>query len=100
MNAVFQGCEIQTETDQGPDVEGDKQEPSIKCQLHQSLQLVPAILLFYYPTPRNALSVRSLVHSLVRFSVRPSKSTASNAHNISATKRATGDPLVSNDRIF
>jgi len=38
-----------------------------------------------YPTPRNALFVRSY----------PTIFTPSNAHDISATKRATGDPLVS-----
>ena len=41
------------------------------------------------PTPRNALSVRPLVRWSVTFF------TPSNAHDISATKRATGDPLVS-----
>ena len=49
------------------------------------------ILLLETPCPL----VRWFVGLFVRSFVGPPKSTASNAHNISATKRATGDPLVS-----
>ena len=45
------------------------------------------ILLLETPCP--------FVRWFVRSFVGPPKSTASNAHDISATKRATGDPLVS-----
>ena len=41
-----------------------------------------------------------LVHWFFLPSFRPPKSTASNAHYISATKRATGAPLVSKQGIF
>ena len=40
-------------------------------------------------------SYKRLVRWFVRWFVRPLKSTTSNAHDILATKRATGDPLVS-----
>lgn len=46
LKALFQGREIQTEADQGPDAEAGWQKPSIKLPLHQSLPLVPAILWF------------------------------------------------------
>ena len=43
---LFQGCEIQAETDQGVDVEANQQKPSLKRPLQlQSLTFVPAILL-------------------------------------------------------